>query len=201
MKNPFTLRFENRGFALVATLSLMILLAVLAVWLLSLSAVSLRSTSQGSAQAEARANARLALMLAIGELQKEMGPDMRVSAEAAIFDSSPATAEIDGIAQARWLASYDSWGNWLNAEYTPPGGSPLNIRDTYTPSREGMFRRWLLSMPEGAEKTSLQQPICPPLRPPDVRRRQARAGGRGRLPEGSPAPDGGRHVQRQQHFG
>ena len=151
MKNPFPLRFENRGFALVATLSLMILLTLLAVGILSLSAVSLRSSSQGSAQAEARANAKLALMLAIGELQKEMGPDMRVSAEAAIFDSSPVTAEIDGIAQARWLASYDSWGNWLNAEYTPPGGSPLNIRDTYTPKRESMFRRWLLSMPDGSE--------------------------------------------------
>lgn len=57
------------GFALVATLALMILLTVLAVGLISLSAVSLRSSSQGNAQAEARANARLAMMIAIGELQ------------------------------------------------------------------------------------------------------------------------------------
>lgn len=151
IKTPNPASLVRSGFALVATLSLLILLTMLAVGLLSLSAVSLRSSGQGNAQAEARANARLALILALGELQKEMGPDMRVSAEAAIFDSDPTTTEIDGIAQARWLATYDSWGNWLNADYTPPGGSSINIRDTYTPKRETMFRSWLLSMPPGSE--------------------------------------------------
>lgn len=140
----------NGGFALVATLSMMVLLSILAVGLLGLSSVSLRSSSQSNAQAEARANARLALMIAIGELQKEMGPDMRISAEAAIFDQNPKTEVTDGVAQPRWLASYDSWGNWLNTEYTPPGKSPLTIRETYTPKRDKMFRRWLLSMPSGA---------------------------------------------------
>jgi type II secretory pathway component PulK len=44
----------DRGFALVVTLSLMILLTIIAVGLLSLSSVSLRSSSQESAQAEAQ---------------------------------------------------------------------------------------------------------------------------------------------------
>ena len=61
---------------MVITLLLMILLAVAAVGLLGLSAVSLR----GGSQAEARANARLALVIAIGEMQKQLGPDQRVSA-------------------------------------------------------------------------------------------------------------------------
>ncbi len=143
-----------RGFALVATLSLMILLTVLAVGLLSLSTVSLRSASQGNAQSEARANAKLALMLAIGELQKEMGPDMRISAEAAVLDTNESTERIDGLAQSRWLGSFDAWGNWLNAEYTRPGGSTLKIQDTYSKGRSSMFRRWLLSMPPGAETDS-----------------------------------------------
>lgn len=81
---------RESGFALVVTLSMLVLLTVIVTGLLSLSAISLRSSSQGEAQAEARSNARLALMLALGELQKEMGPDMRVSAKAAIFDSNPA---------------------------------------------------------------------------------------------------------------
>ncbi len=147
-------RTGGRGFALVATLALMILLTVLAVGLLSLSTVTLRSSSQGRAQAEARSNARLALMIAIGELQKEMGPDMRISAEAAIFDRDPKTEAPDGVAQPRWLASYDSWGNWLNTEYAPPGKSSLSIGATYTPKRERMFRRWLLSMPAGSESNA-----------------------------------------------
>ncbi len=154
MKNNENLLETGRGgFALIVTLSLMILLTVIAVGLLSLSAISLRSSSQGIAQSEAKANARLALMIALGELQKEMGPDMRVSTEASIFDAQPNTTQIDDVAQPRWLASYDAWGNWLNADYTPPGKNLLpSIRATYERNRASMFRRWLLSMPQGSDK-------------------------------------------------
>lgn len=68
------------GFALVVTLSLMILLTVIAVGLLSLSAISMRTTSAESMMREARQNARLAMMLALGDLQKTTGLDQRVTA-------------------------------------------------------------------------------------------------------------------------
>ena len=132
----------------MVTLTMMILLTVLAVGLLSLSPVALRTVGHDAALAEARANARLALMLALGELQKEMGPDMRVSAEAALFDQNKETDAIEGVAQPHWLASYHSWGNWLNADYAlPDGGSTLKIQDTYDARRSKMFRHWLLSLP------------------------------------------------------
>lgn len=54
MQRPIRNAPKARGFALVATLALMILLAILAVGLVSLSAVALRSAGQGAAQAEAR---------------------------------------------------------------------------------------------------------------------------------------------------
>lgn len=133
---------------------LMILLMLLAVGMLSLSTVSLRSSNTDSATNRARANARMALMIAIGELQKEMGPDMRISAEAAIHDTNPATEKIDGIAQPHWLAVYDSWGNFLNGEYTPEGKSTAEVRtiaDTYVAKRAPMFRRWLVSLPENLQ--------------------------------------------------
>lgn len=57
----------------------MILLTVVAVGLLSLSSIALRSTTAGSAQNIARANAKLALMLAIGDLQKTAGADQRIT--------------------------------------------------------------------------------------------------------------------------
>ena len=116
----FPFRFQE-GFALVVTLSLMILLTVIAVGLLSLSAVSLRNSSQGMAQAEARANARLGLILAIGELQRELGPDQRVNAAADLATSGLA----DG--RQRWVGTWDSW----------PAG------DKQRPAPQ--FRRWLVS--------------------------------------------------------
>lgn len=143
---------SDKGFALIATLMLMILLVIIAVGLLSLSTVTLRNSSHQSNLAEAQANARMALMIAIGELQKEMGPDMRVSAESALFDANKDTMTMDGVEQSKWLSSYNSWGNWLNADYQlPDGGSLLNISDTYEPRRKSMFRRWLLSLPAGKE--------------------------------------------------
>ena len=60
---------SGRGFALVVTLALMILLSVVAVGLLSLSAITLRSSSASSSMDLAKANARFALMLALNELQ------------------------------------------------------------------------------------------------------------------------------------
>ena len=142
---------DRPGFALVITLSLMVLLTVIAVGLLGLSAISLRSSSQEDARSIARANARMALMIALGELQNEMGPDMRVSAQSALFDSNPSTETVEGVGQSQWLASYDAWGDWLTANYARPGGGTLRIADTYGPRREKMFRRWLISLPEGSE--------------------------------------------------
>lgn len=71
---------RSQGFALVVTLSLMILLTIIAVDSISLSAISLRSSANGEAQARATANARMAVIMAIGELQKEAGDDRRITA-------------------------------------------------------------------------------------------------------------------------
>src|SRR5688572_7892671 len=70
---------NTRGFALVISLSLMVLLTVLAVGLLGLSTLSLSTSTREADLAEARANARMALALAIAQLQKQTGPDQRVT--------------------------------------------------------------------------------------------------------------------------
>jgi hypothetical protein len=119
---------SKRGFALIVTLSLMILLTVIAVGLLTLSSISLRSSTQSESSAIARANARLALMMAIGELQKEMGPDSRISAP---NDANP-TPPAGG--QPRWTAVYDAWQQ------------PTDPTTPETPaSRTLNFRSWLVS--------------------------------------------------------
>lgn len=66
----------------MAVVTLLVLLSLLSVALLSLSSVVLRSEQATTAQTEARANARLALQLAIGQLQRTVGSDQRVTASA-----------------------------------------------------------------------------------------------------------------------
>lgn len=110
--------------------------------------------------ATARANARMALMIAIGELQKELGPDQRVSG----------TADLAGAADGTFLAAGAAPGN-----NTPPGGTSgtkkgltsvqrgtrywtgvwANSNTTnpgtliYTKTPTPLLRKWLISGNEG----------------------------------------------------
>ncbi|RYD38367.1 MAG: hypothetical protein EOP87_01720, partial [Verrucomicrobiaceae bacterium] len=73
---------RSRGFVLVSTLAMMFMLVILAVAMLQLSQISVRNTSRTSAEQIARANAMLALNLAIDQLQRNAGPDQRITAPA-----------------------------------------------------------------------------------------------------------------------
>lgn len=121
---------RDRGFALVITLSLMVLLTVVAVGLLTLSSISLRGGTRGDLQAQARANARMALMLAIGELQRQAGPDTRVTARADILDEQ--NPPVLGV-----------WRSWEGSNHNSRGRpqSPGNYRS----AKQNRFLAWLAS--------------------------------------------------------
>ncbi len=68
----------------MVTLLMLTLLVGLAMAMVSIASTELRRNSATMHEQRASANARLALVLAIGQLQKEMGPDTRVSASSAL---------------------------------------------------------------------------------------------------------------------
>jgi len=120
---------HRKGFALVVTLTLLVMITLLAIGLLSLSAGEIRASTQGSHMANARANARLSLMLSLGELQRELGPDQRISAVSGILGDPRPGAE--GLANPMLTGVWDSRRETL--EDRPDYG------------RETSFRRWLVS--------------------------------------------------------
>ncbi|MGL5020289.1 MAG: hypothetical protein ACRDBP_19290, partial [Luteolibacter sp.] len=123
-----------KGFALVVTLSLMILLTVIAVGLLSLSSISLRASASGEANARAFANARLAVLIAIGELQKEVGDDRRITADASILPSN---------SQPHLVGAWDSWSPGMASQ-------PDKQKPDYADPKSKGFRTWLISSPDPA---------------------------------------------------
>jgi len=108
---------------LVVTISLMVLVMIISVGVLSLSAIAMRAGKAASAQQEARANARLALLLAIGNLQQGAGPDQRITAPAAHVDPNAPRA-LTGV--------------WRSHEASS---------DSPSVDSETQFERWLISHP------------------------------------------------------
>ncbi len=122
-----------RGFALIVTLSLMILLTVIAVGLLTLSSISLRSAGQSTSMSVARANARMALLLAIGELQRSAGPDKAVTAPSEIVAASPAKPNLTGV--------WDSWDFDVKSSSLDYDGPKTRPASGTNPG----FKGWLVS--------------------------------------------------------
>lgn len=152
---------SRSGFALIASLSIMAVLLVITFTLFSLSSVSTQTAALQAAQTEAEANARTALMVAIGRLQSELGPDQRVSANASIQDTAPETPEIDGVRQPHWLGAWDSWiagdpsGAPVNDNYPSAashhqtiGDQPDNSMRPEYDQKNRHFRSWLVSLLE-----------------------------------------------------
>lgn len=79
---------SDQGFALIATILVMSMLMLLSVSMLTMSSVSTRNSVVTSHQQVAQANARMALMLALGDIQKYAGADRRVTAPASILSDT-----------------------------------------------------------------------------------------------------------------
>ncbi len=145
----FKLKKKKRGFALIATLTLMMLLSLLAVGVMALASSQNRISLQTILQAEARQQALVGLDAAIGELQVELGPDCRVTANSGILSQDEG-----GSVPQHLLGVWNSWDGPIYGKSVSDKGD--NIRSTYTPGRASMFRRWLISSRNNAATRSLQ---------------------------------------------
>ncbi|MES2660854.1 MAG: hypothetical protein V4689_19670 [Verrucomicrobiota bacterium] len=122
------------------SLVLMMLLTLLGVALLSLSSISLRGTGREDARMKARANARMALIMAVGELQKSLGPDKAISAPSGILGETPAKPGLTGV--------------WKSRDYTPELQGGTTTPD-YAGHKIENFQGWMVSTATPEESASV----------------------------------------------
>ncbi len=144
-------RRVERGFALIVTLSLMMLLCVIILSFLSLSSGSLRESSSSMATNNARANARLSLQLAIGQLQSLAGPDTRITAPRVpenLTDPLDSVTPAMGVWRSWEGSDHDSNGRPKAPDYNAKRqvGDPAASADA---AGSGRFLGWLTSTGAG----------------------------------------------------
>jgi len=118
----------NHGFALVIALSLMAFILLLILSITTLVRVETQSANIQLAQLEARMNAQLGAMIALGDLQRYTGPDQRVTGTGELIDTTvdskkQHTAVWDATAAAgedpiSWLVSKSQQAPFDEAEAT-----------------------------------------------------------------------------------
>ncbi|MFO8027634.1 MAG: hypothetical protein R6U56_08215, partial [Opitutales bacterium] len=105
----------KQGFALIVALSLMAFMLLLLLSMTLLLRVETQSSATALAKLRAKEAARLALMMALGDLQKHAGPDQRVTARAEITGVTNNNRYWTGVwdttapsAEPVWLVSGDA---------------------------------------------------------------------------------------------
>lgn len=135
---------NEHGFALVISLSLMAFVLVLLLTITSLAKIESTSSSTAMKKMQAEQNALLALNIAIGQLQKYVGPDQRTTARADLENGTSTS-------HSHWLGTY---GSSIPADYsTPPETIATELSDLGNISSKGSSARllnWLVSGNETA---------------------------------------------------
>lgn len=146
------LRPNNRsqhGFALVIALTLMAFILLLLLSLSTLLRVETEVSETHRHTLEAQQNALLALNVAAGELQKNLGADQRISVTAEILEGNTNELSLGtGIENPHLV------GVWRTSQWAL--GAPID----YTGQKQNQFVRWLMSYPDDS-RSDLEQMDLP----------------------------------------
>ncbi len=105
---------RRNGFVLVAVLLIVALATVLVVVASMMSQIERRAAANSAKIEQARGNALFALDVALNQLQRETGPDQRITARAEILDTDAATTNVEGVVQQYWAGVWKTGTNGLD---------------------------------------------------------------------------------------
>jgi len=142
-----------RGFALVVSVMLLVLISLLAVAMTGLASIELRRSGSADHLTTARDNARLALMQALAQLQKTAGPDQRITAGAELLAKDETEAKT--FANPHWTGVWRSTQADGTSFFTrsDTAGGLSDLRYARTPV-EPEFLGWMVSGGEDVTKLS-----------------------------------------------
>ncbi|MGJ8657834.1 MAG: hypothetical protein ACSHX6_15410 [Akkermansiaceae bacterium] len=137
----------------------MALLMLIALAMLSLSNIEVKSASSNKGYEAARANARMSLLLALAELQKSAGSDTRITAPADAYSGSGGQTS----KHVRQLTGV--WRSWEGLNHDQTTGLPMapdydikGVSYSEGSPESGRFLRWLVS----GNTDNLLDPTAPP---------------------------------------
>lgn len=146
---------RKKAFSLVLSLTVMSMLLLLCIGAAATLSIELRVSRATLAQEKARLNARAACGVAMGEIQRLLGPDRAVTANAAILASNNAGLDAGESSETVRRPRYVGVWKGLRDAARLPAVSPL---DTYARDHDKAFAGWLAS---GVE-TQTGLPLCAP---------------------------------------
>ena len=129
---------RRKGFALILCLALLSVVFVFVLSMLSLVSLELRQSQLRKTSVIAKTHARFGLSVALGEINKHLGPDQRISASADLLDEKEnlSSSELGG--RKHWTGVWDANDKnaspvWLVSE---EGADPFGSRPLLPDSEE-----------------------------------------------------------------
>lgn len=137
----------------MVSIVLMVLIVVIAIAMSGLAAIELRKSGASSPTAMARQNARLALIQAIGQLQRTMGPDQRVTASAEILSGKPKQPHWTGV----WKTNLEDGTSFFKRDDLAGGLSDARSNGKFHPEERVM--EWLVSGKDDPRSGTTENPV------------------------------------------
>lgn len=135
---------RERAFVLVSTLLLVGLATILVVTAAMMSRVERKASSNTAKIEQARANALFALDVALNQIQREAGPDQRVTARAEILDTNSTTLNTSTVKQPLWTGVWTTGTNQLDVGASPQRATSLGAVSPTTANKIAAAK-WLVS--------------------------------------------------------
>ncbi len=151
----------DRGFALISCIAIMSLLIILSIGMLSFATIETKQAEATIDDSKAQANARLALEMAISQLQHAAGSDLVVTARADLLSNERTISNKNWV--GAWRTTYQQSGSdidWpLIGQKTDSGNQVYAYKGTYSDLRQTipllsagkwkdeLLTEWLVSAP------------------------------------------------------